>query len=163
MVCGHLPDGNRFAMENNFSKENFHTFVSKFMTSSLQPFLFSGLTSSTSFESPLTQINAYELIQVIEEEEDKVILLLSEENELSITFQKAASLLSNDISFVWMSLNENEVAPNLSNIFKTMNTSIYIKTNGTVIKFIPVATERNLLNLLTKSSNQRKLHVAFSL
>ena len=162
LVCGHLPDTNRYPMENNFSQDNFVDFVLKFTTNLLQPFLFSETSKNSDLEVGIEQIDAYELKQLVEEEEDKAILLLSEKNELSESFQQAALKLRNEISFVWMNLTKNEIAPNLVKIFTTFNTSIYVKTNGKIMKFIPVSKENNLLELLTKFIKQRKLHLHYS-
>ena len=149
-------------MENNFSQDNFVDFVLKFTTNLLQPFLFSETSKNSDLEVGIEQIDAYELKQLVEEEEDKAILLLSEKNELSESFQQAALKLRNEISFVWMNLTKNEIAPNLVKIFTTFNTSIYVKTNQKIMKFIPVSKENNLLELLTKFIKQRKLHLPYS-
>lgn len=147
-----------------FSKENLLTFVEGIMNNSLTEFLRAGYNGPRKLLLNAQEINSYELVELTLSEEDKVILLINEEHQMSVddnlckSFEEAATTLNKEIDFVWMNMNKNEIAPKLLDRFTGEMTSIYIKSDSSTVKFSPVSTENNLPNLLIKFIKQRKLY-----
>ena len=172
LVCGIYPDRNRVPMQQEFSKSNLYIFTEQFVSNSLAYFLHSGKTDilkryeAGDDEDLPKQVDAYELVEEIQCPEDKVFLLLgrnftANKNEQLIAdaFFSASKNLNKELDFVWLSLKENEIAPNLLDIFtreKTGKTGVHVKTDRTIVKFTPVAAGNNLTGLLLKFIKQRK-------
>ena len=154
-------------MKNNFTQKNLNLFLRSFMNNSLRPFLHSGNCSDhiLRFVPAAKHVDAYQLVEAVESKSDKVILLLADDDErltsdrLTESFEAAAKKLNKEIDFVWMCLRVNEIAPKLSDRFRTEKTSIYVKSDSSTVKFSPVSTENNLQNLLLNFIKQRKLYL----
>ena len=154
-------------MQSNFTQENLNLFLRSFMNNSLRPFLHSGNCSDhkLSFVLAAKHLDAYQLVEAVESKSDKVILLLADDDDrlasdrLAESFEVAAKKLNNEIDFVWMCLRVNEIAPKLSDRFRTEKTSIYVKSDSSTVKFSPVSQENNLQNLLLNFIKQRKLYL----
>ena len=154
-------------MQKNFTQENLNLFLRSFMNNSLRPFLHSGNCSNHKlrFVPAAKHLDAYQLVEAVESKSDKVILLLADDDDrltrdrITESFEVAAKKLNKEIDFVWMCLRVNEIAPKLSDRFRTEKTSIYVKSDSSTVKFSPVSTEKNLTNLLLNFIKQRKLYM----
>ena len=171
LVCGISADRNRVPMLQEFSKSNLLSFTGHFLNASLPNFLHSGkIELSASYqvktEAHLAkQVDAHELVEETKNPGDRVFLLLgrqftgnTNEQLLVDAFFSASKILNKELDFVWLSLAENEIAPNLLGIFtgeKTGKTAIWVKSERTV-KFTPVTAGNNLPQLLISFIRQRK-------
>ena len=164
LVCGFSADKNRFSMQDQFTQESLKLFFNGFINKSLQPFLHSGHCLDHKLLPPAAkQLNAYQFAEEAANSSDTAILLLADEDrsasdKLVQAFQAVAKKLSKEIDFVWMCLRVNEIAPKLSDRFRTEKTSVYVKSDSSTVKFSPVSTENNLPNLLLNFIQQRKLY-----
>ena len=172
LVCGIYPDRNRVPMQQQFSKSNLHIFTRQLLTTSLSYFLHSGkIDLSPRYEVGLDltrQLDAYELVEEINNTDDRVFLLLGRnftenrnEQFLVEAFFSASENLNKELYFVWLSLEKNEIAPNLLDTFtreETRKTGIFVKTDRITVKFSPVTAGGNLPQLLLKFIRQRKQH-----
>ena len=171
LVCGISADRNRVPMLQEFSKSNLLSFTGHFLNASLPNFLHSGkIELSASYQVKTEdhlakQVDAHELVEETKNPGDRVFLLLgrqftgnTNEQLLVDAFFSASKILNKELDFVWLSLAENEIAPNLLGIFtgeKTGKTAIWVKSDRTV-KFTPVTAGNNLPQLLISFIRQRK-------
>ena len=77
LVCGFLPDKNRYSMQKLFSRDNLEFFVKSFMNDSLLPFLNSGYLDDqklrlTAAAESASQVNAYEFIMELNDTQEKI-------------------------------------------------------------------------------------------
>ena len=158
-------------MLQEFSKSNLLTFTGHFLNASLPNFLHSGkIDLSARYEVKTVdllakQVDAHEFVEEAQYPGDKVFLLLGRqftenrnEQHLVDAFFSASKILNKELDFVWLSLAENEIAPNLLGSFtgeKTGKTAIWVKSDRTV-KFTPVTAGNNLPQLLISFIRQRK-------
>ena len=159
-------------MRQEFSKSALYSFTGHLLATSLSYFLHSGrkglsARKEAGLEEGLArQLDAYDLVAETNNPDDKVFLLLGtnftqsrHEQSLVDAFFSASKILNKELYFVWLSLAENEIAPNLLDIFtreETRKTGIFVKTDRIIVKFTPVTAGNNLPQLLLNFIKQRR-------